>query len=78
MRQEVGMATRNFALISIGAITAAVGLGVGFSILGTSDPTVQVQESPDPAWRVDIQEMKLAEAVGAEEPAEDPATPSTN
>ncbi len=63
------MATRNIALVSIGAVTAAVGLGWGFSMLGT-DPYVQVQESPDPAWRVQVEEMKLSEAVGAEEPSD--------
>lgn len=61
------MATRNIALVSIGAVTAAVALGWGFSLLGPADPVVQVQDSSDPAWRVQVEELKLAEAVGAEE-----------
>lgn len=64
------MATRSIALVSIGAVMAAVGLGLGFSMLGTQDPYVQVQESSDPAWRVQIEEMKLAEAVGLDDASE--------
>lgn len=65
------MATRNLALASIGAVSAAVALGWGFSMLAT-DPVVEIQDSPDPAWHVQIEEMKLAEAVGLEE-SSDPA-----
>jgi hypothetical protein len=64
------MATRNIAVVSIGAVAVAVGLGVGFSMLGAPEPYVNVQESPDPAWRVQIEEMKLSEAVGLEEPSD--------
>jgi hypothetical protein len=67
------MATRNIALVSVGAVTAAVALGWGFSMLGTTDPVVQVQDSSDPAWRVQVEEMKLAEAVGVEEDIAAPA-----
>ncbi len=61
------MATRNIALVSIGAATAVVAVGWGLSMLGTTDPVVDVQESSDPAWRVNVEEMNLAEAVGVEE-----------
>ena len=50
------MATRNLALVSIGAVSAAVALGWGFSMLAT-DPVVEIQDSPDPAWHVQIEEM---------------------
>ncbi len=69
------MATRNIALVSIGAVTAAVALGWGLSLLGTTDPVVQVQDSSDPAWRVQVEEMELAEAVGVED-ASDPIDPA--
>ncbi len=69
------MAMRNIALVSIGAVTAAVALGWGLSLLGTTDPVVQVQDSSDPAWRVQVEEMELAEAVGVED-ASDPIDPA--
>jgi len=51
------MAMRNISLVSVGAVAVAVALGWGFSILGTSDPSVEIQQVSDPAWRVEIEEV---------------------
>jgi hypothetical protein len=61
LRQEVGMALRNISIVSVGAVAAAVALGWGFSILGTPDPSVEIQEVADPAWQVEIEEVASAE-----------------
>jgi hypothetical protein len=63
------MAMRNIALVSIGAAAVVAAVGWGVATLGTT-PVVQVQESTDPAWRVNVEEMKHAEAVGLEESSE--------
>jgi|GEM_PF-1662439 hypothetical protein len=63
------MATRHPALVTVGALTVAVVLGWGISQLrDRPQPTAQVQIEPvsEPAWRVNVEEMRLAEAVGAE------------
>ena len=51
------MALRNISFVSVGAVAAAVALGWGFSILGTPDPSVEIQEVADPAWREEIEEL---------------------
>jgi hypothetical protein len=51
------MALRNISFVSVGAVAAAVALGWGFSILGTPDPSVEIQEIADPAWRVEVEEL---------------------
>ncbi len=63
------MATRNIALVSIGAAALVAAVGWGLATLGTT-PVVHVQESSDPAWRVNVEEMNLADAVGVEDSSE--------
>ena len=51
------MAIRNISFVSVGAVAAAVALGWGFSILGTPDPSVEIQSVSAPAWRVEVEEL---------------------
>jgi hypothetical protein len=61
------MATRTIALTSVGAVTAALALGWGFSMMGSRDTSVDVQEVSDSAWRVEVEEVAPA-ASGEEAP----------
>jgi hypothetical protein len=51
------MATKTVAFATLGAVTAALALGWGFSRMDSPDPSVEIQEVSDSAWRVEVEEM---------------------
>lgn len=51
------MAIRSIVIASACAVTAAMAFSWGFTSFGPSEASVEVQEVPEQAWRVEIEEV---------------------
>ena len=51
------MAIRSIVIASACAVAAAMAFSWGFTSFGPSEASVEVQEVPEQAWRVEVQEV---------------------
>lgn len=68
LRQEVVMTVRNVGIASVAVVTVGVAVAWGYSIFGSQpDTSVEVQDVPEPAWRVEVEDASPTEETLAAE-----------